>query len=105
MSDSNSGLKTFFTVITSPIWVPVAAAAGVVAAPFTAVSDSADEKNAAKAVGSYPGNLVGNVVTNPFKAIGEVGKMMSGNDKVTFDFEDVNLFEFVSKRKVVMLSL
>lgn len=82
MSDNNSGLRTFFTVITSPIWAPVAAVAGVVAAPFTAAADSADSDNAAKAIGSYPGNLVGNAITNPFSAIGNVGKIMSGNDKV-----------------------
>ena len=52
MTDNNSGIKTFFTVITSPIWVPVAAVGGLVAAPFKAVADSVqdaeDSNNPAK---------------------------------------------------------
>ena len=87
MSDKEvkSGLRKFFTVVTSPVWVPVAAVGGLVAAPVQAVGDSIDEAkdtdNAAKGVGSLPGNFVGRVVTNPFKAIGKVGEAMWDDDK------------------------
>ena len=39
----NKGLRRLFTVITAPIWVPVAAAAGLVAAPVRAVKESVEE--------------------------------------------------------------
>lgn len=75
-----SGLRKFFTVVTSPIWVPVAAVGGLAAAPVMAIIDSVEDgekaDNAAKGVGTLPGNVVGRVVTNPFKAIEKVGEAM-----------------------------
>lgn len=94
MSDNNSGLRTFFTVITSPIWAPVAAVAG------------ADSDNAAKAIGSYPGNLVGNAITNPLSAIGNVGKMMSGNDdKVRSKLIHMLFIFLLQVRKIIIKRL
>lgn len=81
---SKSGIRRFFTIVTSPIWVPVAAAGSLVAAPFQAVGDSievADKTESAGAgLSSYPGNAVVRVVTNPFKAVAEVGEAMWGKD-------------------------
>lgn len=54
------------------------------AAPFQAVGDSievADKTESAGAgLSSYPGNAVVRVVTNPFKAVAEVGEAMWGKD-------------------------
>ena len=41
--DEKSTLRKVFTVVTSPIWVPVAAVGGLAAAPVKAVSESIDE--------------------------------------------------------------
>ena len=78
--DEKSTLRKVFTVVTSPIWVPVAAVGGLAAAPVKAVSESIDEgkekDSAAKGVGSLPGNLLGNMVTGPIDAIKKVGETM-----------------------------
>ena len=75
-----SAVRKIFTVLTSPIWVPVAATAGLVTAPFKAIGDSVkegDEKNsAARGIGSLPGNVVGNVITTPFSAVKYAGDAM-----------------------------
>lgn len=80
--EENTTIRKAFTVITSPIWVPVAAAGSLVAAPFQAVKDSvevADKTNSPGAgVSSYPGNAVVRVVTNPFKGVAKVGEAMWG---------------------------
>uniref|UniRef100_A0A8W8HZM7 Uncharacterized protein n=1 Tax=Magallana gigas TaxID=29159 RepID=A0A8W8HZM7_MAGGI len=76
--------KRFFTIVTSPIWVPVAAAGSLAAAPFQAVGDSIDVADKTKSEGaglsSYPGNAIVRVVSNPFKAVAEVGEAMWGKD-------------------------
>ena len=75
-----SAIRKIFTVLTSPIWVPVAVAAGAVAAPFKAIGDSIDEgeknKSAARGIGSLPGNVVGNAITSPLSAVISVGDAM-----------------------------
>ena len=79
----NKGLRRLFTVITSPVWVPVAAAGGLVAAPVRAVKESVEEgkrKGAVKGVGNLPVNMVGSVVATPFQAIEKVGEAMWGKD-------------------------
>ena len=79
----NKGLRRLFTVITAPIWVPVAAAAGLVAAPVRAVKESVKEgktKGAVKGVGNLPVNVIGSVVVTPFSAIEKVGEAMWGKD-------------------------
>lgn len=85
MSDNKSGLRRLFTVITSPIWVPVAAAGSLVAAPFQAMGDSHKVANKTESAGigviSYPGTTVVRAVSNPFKAVAEVGEAMWGEDK------------------------
>lgn len=84
MSGENKGIRTFFTVITSPIWVPAAAIGGLIAAPVKAIVDSVEDAeesdNAAKGIGHFPGNLVGNVITSPFKTIKQVGEKLSGTE-------------------------
>lgn len=78
------GIRRVFTVLTSPIWVPIAAAGGLVTAPVEAVKKSMEEgerEGAAKGVGNLPGNVIGSVVTSPFEAIGKVGEAMWGKDK------------------------
>lgn len=83
--DDKSGIRRFFTIVTSPIWVPVAAAGSLAAAPFQAVGDSIDVADKTKSAGaglsSYPGNAIVRVVSNPFKAVAEVGEAMWGKDK------------------------
>lgn len=79
-------LKLFFTVITSPIWVPVAGVAGLVTAPVRGIIDSveyaeengeSDAEKATKGIATAPGFIIGRAVTGPFEMIGDVGKMMS----------------------------
>ena len=84
MSDDNNTIRKIFTVITSPIWVPVAAASSLVAAPFQAIGDSVNvakkTDSAGAGVASLPGTAVVRVVSNPFKAVAEVGESMWGKD-------------------------
>uniref|UniRef100_A0A8W8I0X3 Uncharacterized protein n=1 Tax=Magallana gigas TaxID=29159 RepID=A0A8W8I0X3_MAGGI len=53
-------------------------------APFQAVGDSIDVADKTKSAGaglsSYPGNAIVRVVSNPFKAVAEVGEAMWGKD-------------------------
>lgn len=86
---SNDPLKTFFAVITSPIWVPVAGVAGLVAAPVRAIDDAveyadkngdSDADKVAKGIATAPGFVVGRVITSPFEAIIGVGERMSKKD-------------------------
>lgn len=83
-SDENKTIRKLFTVITSPVWVPVAAASSLVAAPFQAVNDSVNVANKTNSPGagvaSLPGTTVVRVVTNPFKAVAKVGESMWGKD-------------------------
>ncbi|XP_078318150.1 uncharacterized protein LOC144620638 [Crassostrea virginica] len=69
-----------FTVISSPLWVPVVAVGSLLAAPIQAVKDSkevADKTNSAGAgVSSFPGNTVVRAVTNPFKGIVKGGEAL-----------------------------
>jgi hypothetical protein len=82
--EENTTIRKAFTVITSPIWVPVAAAGSLVAAPFQAVKDSkdvADKTDSAGAgVSSFLGNVAVRVVTNPFKGVAKVGEAMWGKE-------------------------
>lgn len=77
---ADKDIRRFFTIITSPIWVPLTVAGSVVAAPFQAVGDSIDvagkTKSAGSGITSYPANTVVRVVSNPFKAVAEVGDSM-----------------------------
>ena len=82
--DGKTGLRRFFTILTSPIWVPVTVAASLVAAPFQAIADSVDVADRTKSSGaglaSYPGTAVIRVVTNPINSIACVGESMLGDD-------------------------
>ena len=82
--DGKTGLRRFFTILTSPIWVPVTVAASLVAAPFQAIEDSVGVADRTKSSGaglvSYPGNAVVRVVTNPVKSIAYAGESMWGDD-------------------------
>jgi len=79
MSDKNT-IRKLFTVVTAPVWVPVAAVGGLVTAPFKAakesVNDAEKSDSVAKGIGMYPVNLMGNIVTSPFKAVGKVGEAL-----------------------------
>ncbi|KAL3864381.1 hypothetical protein ACJMK2_006069 [Sinanodonta woodiana] len=86
MSDA---IRKVMTVVTAPIWLPVAAIGGLVSGPVRGVIDAVetgentegnDAKKAAKAIGSLPGSVVGRTVTGPFVAIGVVGKSLWGDD-------------------------
>ena len=85
MSDEDrKGIRRLFTVITAPVWVPDAAAGGLVAAPVRAIKRSVEEgekEGAVKGVGSLPENVVGSVVVSPFEAVNKVGEAMWGKDK------------------------
>lgn len=74
-------IKTFFTIVTSPIWVPLTVAGSVVAAPFQALGDSIDVADKTKSVGcgitSFPANTVVRVLSNPFKAVAGIGGKLS----------------------------
>ena len=76
---SDTGLRRFFTILTSPIWVPVTVAASLVAAPFQAIADSVDVADRTKSSGaglaSYPGTAVKSI-----KSIARVGESMWGDD-------------------------
>jgi len=75
-----SVLRKVVTVITSPVWVPVAVAGGLIVSPVKALADSVEDaertSNAAKGVGMFPINLVGNALTLPLRAVGAVGETM-----------------------------
>lgn len=83
-SEDKDIIRKVFTVITSPIWVPVAAASSIVAAPFQAIDDSVKVANKVDCAGAgvvaFPGQCVVRAVTNPFKAVAEVGESMWGKD-------------------------
>uniref|UniRef100_A0A8W8I0Q3 Uncharacterized protein n=2 Tax=Magallana gigas TaxID=29159 RepID=A0A8W8I0Q3_MAGGI len=83
-NDENKTIRKVFTVVTSPLWVPVAAVGSLVAAPIQAVKDSKEvaEKtdSAGAGVSSYPGNAVVRLVTNPFKGVVKVGEALWGKD-------------------------
>lgn len=79
--DGKTGLRRFFTILTSPIWVPVTVAASLVAAPFQAIGDSVDRtKSSGAGLASYPGTAVIRVATNPINSIACVGESMWGDD-------------------------
>ena len=83
--EENMHIRRAFTVISSPVWVPVVAVGSLLAAPIQAVKDSkevADKTDSAGAgVSSFPGNTVVRAVTNPFKGIVKVGEALWGKDK------------------------
>lgn len=70
-------IRRFFTIVTSPIWVPLTVAGSLAAAPFQALGDSIDVADKTKSAGSgitaFPANTVVRAVSNPFKAVAEVG--------------------------------
>lgn len=83
-SDENKTIRKIFTVITSPIWVPVAAASSLVAAPIQAIDDAVNVANKTESAGagvaSLPGTTVVRAVSNPVKAVAKVGESMWGKD-------------------------
>lgn len=83
--EENMHIRRAFTVISSPLWVPVVAVGSLLAAPIQAVKDSkevADKTDSAGAgVSSFPGNTVVRAVTNPFKGIVKGGEALWGKDK------------------------
>lgn len=83
-NEENKTIRKVFTIVTSPLWVPVAAVGSLVAAPIQAVKDSKEvaEKTDSDAMGvsSYPGNAVVRIVTNPFKGVVRVGEALWGKD-------------------------
>lgn len=88
-NEENKTIRKVFTIVTSPLWVPVAAVGSLVAAPIQAVKDSKEvaEKTDSDAMGvsSYPGNAVVRIVTNPFKGVVRVGEALWGKDDKWID--------------------
>lgn len=50
--DGKTGLRRFFTMLTSPIWVPVTVAASLVPALFQAIADFVDVADRTKSSGA-----------------------------------------------------
>ncbi|KAK3590254.1 hypothetical protein CHS0354_041332 [Potamilus streckersoni] len=83
-------MRKAMTIITAPIWVPVAAVGGVISGPIRGIKDAvengeqsggSDADKAAKTIGALPGSVVGRTVTGPFEAIGYIGKSMWGDEE------------------------
>ena len=71
-------IRRVVTVVTSPVWVPVSVAGGLVWAPVQADKKSKD--GTAKGVVKLPINMVRSVVTSPIDAVEKVGEAMWGKN-------------------------
>lgn len=94
MSSNGSSFKTFFAVLTSPIWVPCTAAVSLAAAPLVAVAYSVNDGDPVKGIANFPGYLVGSALACPVAAVAAVG------DEITR--YGLNLFMMY---KLIILSL
>ncbi|WAQ97464.1 hypothetical protein MAR_030154 [Mya arenaria] len=84
MSDNKSNpLKKVFTLVTSPIWVPVAAVGGIVHGAVKGLdkaNDLSKEEGALVGVGAAAPLTALGIVTGPFTGIKKVGETMWGDD-------------------------